>query len=352
VATQRRVLVRAPGRVNLIGEHTDYNGGLAAPMAIDLAVEVLWQPADTPTLCVDTDFDDQTAEFGVGPVRDPMPISALRPAWARLAGALIAAVGPAAGGIVSVTSTVPVGAGLSSSAAFAVALALALGADPEPWAMAELCRRAESTAGPPVGLMDPLVSTAGRAGHLLRVDFATNTHRAVPLPAAAQVAVVDSGVARRLVATPYAERREECEAAAALVGAPLGLVDASALTEIADPTLRARARHVVSECHRVDEFLEALAAEDLGHAGRCLRESHRSLAGDFAASTTEIDVLVERLGATDGVYGARLCGGGFGGSVVVLCRPGSLESTAWSSRARVVRASDGAKRTEIEPDSS
>ena len=351
MGTQRRVRVRAPGRVNLIGEHTDYNGGLAAPMAIDLAVEVRWQPADISTLRIETDIDDQPAVFGVGAASVPTR-TALRPGWARLAGTLIEAVGPVTGGTVAVTSTVPVGAGLSSSAAFGVALALALGADPEPWRMAELCRRAESAAGTPVGLMDPLVSVAGRAGHVLRVDFATKTHRAMPLPAGAQVAVVDSGMARRLEATPYAERRAECEAAALLLGGPLGLAAVDAVAQIADPTLRARARHVVSECRRVDEFLEALAVGDLGHAGRCLRESHRSLARDFAASTAEIDALVEQLGATDGVYGARLCGGGFGGNVVVLCRPGSLEGTPWSSRARVVRASDGAVRSEIEPDSS
>ena len=344
--------VRAPGRVNLIGEHTDYNGGLAAPMAVDLAVEVLWQPADTSTLRVETDIDERPADFGVGAASVDARRSAGQPAWARLAGAVIAAVGPPSGGTVAVTSTVPVGAGLSSSAAFGVALALALGADAQPWAMAELCRRAESAAGTPIGLMDPLVSMAGRAGHLLRVDFATSTHRAVPLPATVQVVVVDSGVARRLEATPYAERRAQCEAATALVGGPLGLAAPAAVAEIADPTLRARARHVVSECRRVDEFLEALAAGDLGHAGRCLLESHHSLAGDFAASTPEIDGLVEQLGATDGVYGARLCGGGFGGNVVVLCRPGSLEGPPWSPRARVVRASDGAVRTEIARDPS
>jgi galactokinase len=352
VGTERRVRVRAPGRVNLIGEHTDYNGGLAAPMAIDLAVEVLWQPADTSTLRVETDIDERIAEFEVGRASGAAPGPAGQPPWARLAGAVIAAVGPPSGGTVGVTSTVPVGAGLSSSAAFGVALALALGADARPWAMAELCRNAEAAAGAPVGLMDPLISMAGRAGHLLRVDFATSTHRAVPLPATAQVAVVDSGVTRRLEATPYAERRAECEAAATLLGGPLGLAAPGAVAEIADPTLRARARHVVSECRRVDEFVGALAAGDLGHAGRSLLESHRSLAGDFAASTAEIDALVEQLARTDGVYGARLCGGGFGGNVVVLCRPGSLEGTPWSSRAHVVRASDGAVRSELPPDSS
>jgi len=214
--------------------------------------------------------------------------------------------------------------------------------------MAELCRRAESAAGTPVGLMDPLVSVAGRAGHLLRVDFAASTYDAVRLPDAAAVAVVDSGVARRLEATPYAERRAECEEAAALVGRPLGLADASAVAGIGDPTLRARARHVVGECRRVDEFLGALTAGDLPAAGRCLVESHRSLAGDFAASTAAIDELVERLCAADGVYGARLCGGGFGGNVVALCRPGSLATPEWSARAQVLRASDGAVRTELD----
>jgi galactokinase len=348
VATQRRVRVRAPGRVNLIGEHTDYNGGLAAPMAVDRSVEVLWQPADTPTLRIHTSIDEDPVDIARDVASDPARLRELRPAWARLAGAVIAAVGPELGGPVSVTTTLPVGVGLSSSAAFSVALALALGADAEPWSMAELCRRAESAAGTPVGLMDPLVSVAGRAGHLLRVDFAASTYDAVRLPDAAAVAVVDSGVARRLEATPYAERRAECEEAAALVGRPLGLAAASAVAGIGDPTLRARARHVVGECRRVDEFLGALTAGDLPAAGRCLVESHRSLAGDFAASTAAIDELVERLCAADGVYGARLCGGGFGGNVVALCRPGSLATPEWSARAQVLRASDGAVRTELD----
>jgi galactokinase len=214
--------------------------------------------------------------------------------------------------------------------------------------MAELCRRAESAVGAPVGLMDPLVSVAASAGHLLRIDFAAQSYRAVPLPGDVEVAVVDSGVARRLALTPYAERRSECERAAALLGHPLGLADARELATIADPTLRARARHVVGECERVDTFLGALDSGDPRAAGRAMVESHRSLATDFAASTAEIDALVEGLCATDGVYGARLCGGGFGGNVVLLCRPRSLETPEWSSRAQVLAASGGARRSELD----
>ncbi|HXQ19165.1 MAG TPA: galactokinase family protein [Acidimicrobiales bacterium] len=337
----------APGRVNLIGEHTDYNGGLAAPMAVDRAVEVVWRPAEGRTLRLHSDIDDGTVELPAGPTAGA---ELGGPRWARLACAVVAEVGRPAGGTMEVTSTLPAGVGLSSSAAFCVAVALALGSAPEPWSMAELCARAESAAGTPVGLMDPLVSMAGRAGHLLRIDFATRTQRAVPVPDDAEVAVVDTRVVRDLETTPYADRRRECEAAAALVGRSLGLADAGAVARIADPTLRARARHVVSECRRVDEFLAALVAGDLGAAGRRMLESHGSLAGDFAASTPAIDALVEGLTALDGVYGARLCGGGFGGNVVVLCRPGSLSGTQWSARAQVLRASNGATRTELEED--
>jgi galactokinase len=342
------VRVRAPGRVNLIGEHTDYNSGLAAPMAIDRFVEVLYEPADTETLRIRTDIDHISVGLSLDPAVGAFRLVEPRPPWARLAAALLAAVRPATGGAVSITSTVPVGVGLSSSAAVSVGLALALGADPEPWAMAELCRRAESTAGAPVGLMDPLVSMAGRAGHLLRGDFAANTYAAVRLPGSAEVAVVESGVIRRLEDTPYAERRAECERAAALLGCPLGLAGATEIGTIADPTLRARARHVIGECGRVDAFLDALEGGDLRAAGGCMVESHRSLATDFAASTVEIDALVERLVATDGVYGVRLGGGGFGGNVVVLCRPGALAGEEWATRTAVLRAADGATR--IDPD--
>jgi len=334
--------------VNLIGEHTDYNGGLAAPMAIDCAIDVLFVRTDSSTLRVRTEIDRRPVDLPRDLAWDPARLSALEPGWVRLAGAVIAAVGARSGGTLSVTSTLPMGAGLSSSAAFCVALALALGADPEPWSMAELCQRAESAVSSPVGLMDPLVCMAGRAGHLLRVDFARRIHLPVLLPQEAEVAIVDSGTTRRLETTPYAERRAECEAAAALLGGPLGLAEATAVDDIADPTLRARARHVVSECERVDAFIAALEAGNLRSAGSLMVESHRSLAKDFAASTEEIDSLVDRLCATEGVLGARLCGGGFGGSVVVLCRPGSLADTEWSARAQVLRASDGATRTELD----
>jgi galactokinase len=344
--TERAVRVRAPGRVNLIGEHTDYNGGLAAPMAVDRFVDVLYEPANAPTLRVRTDIDPRPVDLAREPAWDPERLRALEPDWARLAGAVLAAVGRPVGGALSVTSTLPVGVGLSSSAAFCVAVALALGADPDPWSMAELCRRAESAVGAPVGLMDPLVSMAGSEGHLLRVDFAARTHRAVPLPPEAEVAVVASGVVRRLTDTPYAERRRECERAAALLGHPLGLAQARELATIADPTLRARARHVIGECERVDAFVGDLESGDLPAAGRRMVESHRSLAADFAASSPEIDALVEQLCATDGVYGARLVGGGFGGNVVVLCRPRSLATAEWSSRAQVLAAAGGARRTE------
>ncbi len=301
----------APGRVNLIGEHTDYNDGLALPMAIGLGVEVSLTPSDGPGLVLESSLG--TAQIGPGAEVAP---------WASLAAELAGRLGAGAG-VVRVRSELPIGAGLSSSAAFSVALALALGAEPLPLAIARLCQEAEHATGAPVGLMDPLTVMSGVAGHALAIDFATLGVTPVPVPSDAGFVVVDSGVPRTLGASPYAERRGQCEAAAAAIGRPLGRADPGDLQRIADPVQRRRAAHVVSECERVREFAEAVVGSDLERAGTLMVASHASLRDDFEVSTPELDRLVEEACATDGVYGARLTGAGFGGCLIVLCRPGT-----------------------------
>ncbi len=374
-AGQRRsVTARAPGRVNLIGDHTDYNSGLALPMAIDLATEVRLvedgsdrlrlrsamdpapavrpagrpDPASSEAWASDARWASEVtgapavAELPLDLPFDPVAIAAVEPPWARLAAAVVAQCRPPAGGHVEVSSTVPVGAGLASSAAFGVALAMACGVQAPPVAMAHLCQRAEAAAGSDVGLMDPLVIAGALAGHALLVDFATLAVAPVALPPGAEVVVVHSGRGRRLVTSPYAARRAECAAAAVAVGRPLGQAEEADLPGLPDRVLRSRTRHVVTECRRVQAFADALRAGDLVTAGALMVESHRSLADDFEASAPAVDALVDELQATDGVYGARMTGGGFGGCVVALAEPGALDPAAWPGRAWQVRPSGGA----------
>ncbi len=332
--------VMGPGRVNLIGDHTDYNLGLALPMAIGLGVTVVLTPDGRPRLVVTSEAFDQPAEIRLDPVPDPAVVGRLKPPWARLVAAVAALARPGSGGTLTITSTLPVGAGLSSSAALAVALVEVFGVGGAPESIARLCQAAEHRAGAPVGLLDPLVCAGGRAGHAMLIDFATLATRHIAVPGDAEIVVVDSGQRRTVRTSAYATRVAECETAAASIG-PLGRADEADVATIADPVVRGRARHVVSECGRVRDMVTALGADDLVGAGRLLTESHHSLAGDFAASTPVVDALVEQLGRQPGVLGARMTGAGFGGCVVALTHTAAIDTDAWPTPAWRVQASDG-----------
>ena len=208
---------RAPGRVVIIGDHTDYNGGLSLPMAIELATEVTFTPGHGSFLVGITSdqFPDHPLEIALGD-------TARVPPEAALAAGLLRVAPPPSGGAVTVRSTLPVGAGLASSAAFSVALLLALGHDPDPIALAQHCQEAERGAGAPVGLLDPLAIAAAVANHALLIDFADLVTRPVAVPEEAAFVIVHSEVPRSLAGTPYATRRAECERAASAVGRPLG----------------------------------------------------------------------------------------------------------------------------------
>ena len=330
---------RGPGRVNLIGDHTDYNQGLALPMAIGLGVTVEFEPSEDPWISVTSDaYPGELANFPLVP--DPDTIASVAPAWARLVAAVTSLARPTCGGSIHIASTLPRGSGLSSSAALSVALADVFGVDGTARVIAGLCREAEHRIGVPVGLMDPLVCAAGRAGHALRIDFATEETSEVALPRSAEFLVVDSGQRRDLRTSAYAARVAECAAAAAIIG-PLGLAGPDDLLGLRDPLLRRRARHVVSECGRVDAFAHALLEDDLGAAGQQMNASHSSLADDFAVSTPELDALVESLRSHPGVFGARMTGAGFGGCVVVLAEPGALDPSSLGHPAWRVAAMDG-----------
>jgi len=332
-----------PGRVNLIGDHTDYNEGLALPMAIDLGTTITYVPDAGYRVFLRSSGEPEPTDVDVHIPLNRETLGAVQPRWARYVAAMVAAIRPRRGGRGAVETTLPVGSGLSSSAALEVAVALALGFEAEPVTMAKLCQRAEQAAtGVASGLMDQLTVTAGVEGAALLIDFADLSVRPVPLPDGAEVVVVHSGERRSLDRTPYAARQAECEAAAHRLG-PLGRLGADAMLGLPDATLRRRARHVVTECDRVRWCAAALGSGDLVDAGRLMTASHTSLAEDFEVSTPGLDALVARLTALPGVYGARLTGAGFGGCVVALCEPGAVDLTALATPAWRVRPSLGAQ---------
>jgi galactokinase len=304
--------------VNLIGDHTDYTGGIVLPMAIDRWTTVSGVRTDGTIRLSSRQDTDATAYVD----------------------AVAAELGAGRAGIDGwIDSTVPVGAGLSSSAALEVALALALGFTGSPVELARLGQRAEHRAtGVPTGIMDQLTSAAGVQGHALLIDCTTLDVTPVPLPDDVEVVVIDSGQRRALVGSVYGERAAQCAEAEAVIG-PLRAARADDVAAIADPVVRRRARHVVSENARARDCVTALEAADVMAAGRLMTESHDSLRDDFDVSTRVLDALVDRLIATPGVLGARMTGAGFGGCVVALVRPGALDE-GW-----VVRAVAGADVT-------
>ncbi|MCB1016035.1 MAG: galactokinase [Acidimicrobiales bacterium] len=322
----------APGRVNLIGDHTDYTGGLVLPLAVQLGVTITGEPTGTRVV-LESDLEGEPALVPLD-VADP---AAIEPSWARYVAGVVAEVRPAHGFIGAVRSTVPMGMGLSSSAALEVAVALALGARGTAAEIATLCQRAEQRAsGVPCGVMDQLTSLAGVEGHATLIDCTNLTVTPVELPESAEVVVVDPGEPRTLAGSGYAERRAQCEAAEAVVGS-LARASLDDLERLDDPVLRRRARHVITENARVLECVRALGAGDLAEAGRLMLASHDSLRDDFEVSTPGLDETVAGLAGRKGVYGARLTGGGFGGSVVVLAAPGAVR------HGTVVRPSGGAR---------
>lgn len=317
----------APGRVNLIGDHTDHSGGLVLPMAIDLGTTVEGR-ASGASVKLRSHWTDAVARVPLD-VADPATVE---PAWARYVAGVVSELRPQDGCVGTVATTLPVGAGLSSSAALEVAVALALGFDGPPLALAQLCQRAEQAAsGVPCGIMDQLACAAGVAGHALRIDCSTLDVIPVPIPDELDVLVVHSGQSRSLAGSAYAERAAACQAAQATVG-PLRsatLVDVGA---IVDPVVRRRARHVVTENARVDGLVAALAAGDRAEMRSVMAASHASLRDDFEVSTPGLDALVAQLVGRPGVIGARLTGAGFGGCVVALAERGTLlpdDRQAW-----------------------
>ena len=343
------LVVRAPGRVNLIGEHTDYNDGFVLPMALDRAAWIALRPTHTPQVHVfAADLDDE-ATFSVDELyRSPG-------GWAEylkgIAWSLREAGYAISGWDGVLAADVPIGAGLSSSAAIEVAAARAFCAVSDiPWdppVMARLAQRAENAwVGVNCGIMDPLVSSSGRDGHALLIDCRSLAITAVSIPSTLIVAVLDTMTRRDLVTSAYNERRAQCDAAARALGVvALRDADEGALERAQshlDPLAYRRARHVVSENRRTLEAAKAMAAGMPAAFGRLMIESHWSLRDDFEVSSAALDTMVD-CALEAGCHGARMTGAGFGGCCVALVDAPAAESFA----ARVSNAYEA--RTDRRP---
>jgi galactokinase len=328
-------IFRAPGRVNLIGEHTDYNAGFVMPAAIKFFTSVAIAPRSDRQLRVRSVNFAENCEIEL-----PGPLAAQERTgqsshWidyiAGVAWALQEHGIRIGGADMLIHGDVPLGAGLSSSAALEVAVALALthiaGQNIEGLQLAKLCQRAENQyVGMRCGIMDQFASVHGRAGHAILLDCRSLEHRFLSLQSA-QLVICNTMVRHRLAGSEYNRRREQCEqgvqALAKKIPGILALRDVSAELlrsheATLDELIYRRCRHVVTENERVIAAADALEAGDLPVFGRLMRESHRSLRDDYEVSCDELDLMVRLAESIDGVYGARMTGGGFGGCTVNL----------------------------------
>jgi len=320
----RRATSFGPGRVNLIGEHTDYNQGLALPFAIAEGVTVRargLRDRRIEAIAVDLDERDAFSLDGVDPAEGWRAF--VRGAAAELAGFGV----PLVGADLTITGTVPRGAGLSSSAALEVALVLALLAlagtgEPDRMELAKLCSRIENDwVGAQTGLLDQIASLFGERDRALRIDFRSLDVRTVALSLGDfELVTLDSGEEHTHAGSGYNERRAECAEAAERLG-----VDSLREAELSDverlpSPLRERARHVITENARVDGAVAALERDDMEELGRLLDASHASLRDDYAVSTPAVEDALARCKRA-GALGARIMGGGFGGSVLALMPP-------------------------------
>jgi galactokinase len=358
---------RAPGRVNLIGEHTDYNDGFVMPAAIGFSTFVTASPRNDRKVLLFSEHFSEEVEFDLD---DPnlkatghwsdYPIGVavtLERAGYRLKGARL-----------RIRNEVPIGSGLSSSAAIEVATCYALvsnsGPSLDPVEMAKLCQRAENEfVGMRCGIMDQFVSCCGRAGKALMLDCRSLDHRLLPLPPQTRLVICNTMVKHALAASAYNKRRAECEAGVRHFAQSLPNV--RALRDVTEADLKLygsdlsevvyrRCRHVIRENARVLDAAKALEEEDLETFGRLMNESHRSLRDDYEVSCRELDVMVELARECDGVYGARMTGGGFGGCTVNLVNvenvdafkrkvtQGYTEATGLEPEIYVCSAADGA----------
>lgn len=363
------LIVRAPGRVNLIGEHTDYNAGFVLPAAIDRATFIAASPrSDRRVLVVAADLHEED-EFSL----EHIERSGIRP-WSNyirgMVRALLVAGHEIGGANLMVASSVPRGAGLSSSAALEVATGYVFQIFHKLNILGdELALMAQATenhfVGVNCGIMDQFIVTLGQANHALMIDCRDLSYQAVPVPTNAAIVICDSHIERSLAASAYNQRRAECEQAVELL--KVHLPGIKALRDVTSQQLekyghvlpavvRQRARHVISENERVITGANALRSGDIGEFGRLMNASHASLRDDYAVSIPEMDSLVASAQRVSGCHGSRLTGAGFGGCTVSLVDVDSVErfrhevaanylaSTGRSATIYVTQASDGVGR--------
>ncbi|UGQ48662.1 galactokinase [Massilia endophytica] len=327
----------APGRVNLLGEHTDYNDGYMLPIATPQRTDVLADRSSDGRFHFYSATLDETAEFGADE-SSPDGFARYIEGCIRLMQARGVQVPPLK---VYVRSNLALGTGLSSSAALEVAtlraLRTMLKVDLDGVTLAQIAQQAEiQYAGVNCGIMDQMASSLADTEHMLFLDARTLDARLLPLPVGAEIIVIDSGVPRKLAASKYNERRSECEAAAGMLGVP-SLRDVGRLADVEKlpSPLRERARHVVSENLRVLEAADSGGAISAGRFGELMNDSHASLRDDYEVSIRELDELTEVLRKHPDVYGARLTGAGFGGACVALCKTGAAQTVGQMAVNRV-----------------
>ncbi len=352
-----RWIVAAPGRVNVIGEHTDYNDGFVLPMAIEhYAIMAADRSTDGNNIFHLRDTNDSVAPVLVDL---SVPVSPGEPKWGNyprgvIAGCLERGLNP--GGLdVLLHSTVPLGGGLSSSAALEVSTATLIeavtGKKLDLVEKALLCQKAENDfAGVPCGIMDQFVSVMGRANHLLLLDCRSRKTELVPMSdAAVSLLIVNTNVRHELTGGGYAQRRIQCETAAKNLGVPSLRTATTEMLEGAkgqmDETVYRRARHVIGEIERTVSASEGVRASNWPTVGQLMYASHDSLRDDYEVSCKELDVVVEiaqSIGLKGGIYGCRMTGGGFGGCAVALVKTELVEAISKQI------AADYKKKTKIE----
>jgi len=329
---------RAPGRVNLIGEHTDYNDGFVMPAAIGFYTWIAISKREDRMLRVHSHQFQEDVELSLDSLSGPP-----RKHWSDFIRGVVAVLQAnghrLCGANLLVDGQVPMGAGLSSSASLEVATAIALLATSsdhaQPLDLAKMCQRAEHEfVGTRCGIMDQFIAVFGSASHALMLDCRSLNYEVLPIPADVRLVISNSMVKHELAAGEYNRRRADCEAAVRTLQQHLPKVRALRDVTLSDletyrrelsETVYRRARHVITENARVLAAAEALQAGDLSHFGQLMNDSHHSLRDDYEVSSHELDLLVELASAYPGVYGSRMTGGGFGGCTISLVHSDAVD---------------------------